>query len=77
MSHIHSSALAWDYDREPSITLELVLAVCQALPRPLATVVTAMATEGALATALVTAESALAALRSSSPIGLPTSAPIP
>jgi len=59
-----------------SVTLDLVRALCPALPLPVAEVVRAMADEGAVVAAVTTAESAVAALRHARPLGLSAAAPI-
>jgi hypothetical protein len=63
--------------RDPrALTLELVRALCPALPAPVAEVVRALADEGAAVAAVARAESAIAALRRPVPLELPASSPI-
>jgi hypothetical protein len=63
--------------RDPRlITLELVRALCPALPAPIAAVVRALADEGAITAAVTRAETAISALRRVAPLDLGSPAPI-
>jgi hypothetical protein len=63
--------------RDPRVVaIELVRALCPALPEPVAEVVRALADEGAVGAAVERAETAIAALRHAEPLPLCSSAPL-